>query len=148
VSRDIFNQTRLLRALSNLALNVSRDGASTASLGNLFQCFTTLIVKKFFLISSLSSLLGDPGLWGAVQADQLSLACMVSKWERFYSTFLQMPMQPLLCEGQQIFSGLHIFVGSCLRSVKIQKDKIALLYLINKKMQKEKAFSLPVVLLA
>jgi len=33
----------LLRALSNLVLNVSRDGASTTSLGNPFQCFTTLI---------------------------------------------------------------------------------------------------------
>ena len=30
----------LLRAPSNLALNDSRDGASTTSLGNLFQCFT------------------------------------------------------------------------------------------------------------
>jgi len=54
VSRNIFNQTRLLRALSNLAVNVSRDGASTASLGNLFQCFTSLTVKNFFLISNLN----------------------------------------------------------------------------------------------
>jgi len=30
-------QTRLPRATSSLALNASRDGASTASLGNLFQ---------------------------------------------------------------------------------------------------------------
>ncbi|KAK4807110.1 hypothetical protein QYF61_018451 [Mycteria americana] len=37
-----------------LTLTVSRDGASTTSLGNLFQCFTTLIVKNFFLISSLN----------------------------------------------------------------------------------------------
>ena len=42
MSRDIFNQIRLIRALSNLALNVSRDGASTTSLGNLVQCFTAL----------------------------------------------------------------------------------------------------------
>jgi len=42
----------VLRALSNLVLNVSRDGASTTSLGNPFQCFTTLTVKNFFLISS------------------------------------------------------------------------------------------------
>jgi len=54
VSRDIFNQTRLLRALSNLALNVSKDEASTTSLGNLCQCFITLIIKNFFLISSLN----------------------------------------------------------------------------------------------
>ena len=30
------DQTRLPRATSSLALNASRDGASTASLGNLF----------------------------------------------------------------------------------------------------------------
>jgi len=35
-------------------LNTSRDGASTTSLGSLFQCFTTLSVKKFFLISNLN----------------------------------------------------------------------------------------------
>jgi len=33
-------QTRLLRDTSSLALNASRDGASTTTLGNLFQCFT------------------------------------------------------------------------------------------------------------
>jgi len=27
-----------------------QGGAATASLGNLFQCFTTLMVKNFFLI--------------------------------------------------------------------------------------------------
>jgi len=50
--RDTANEIRVLRALSNLVLNVSRDGASTTSLGNPFQCFTTLIVKNFFLLSS------------------------------------------------------------------------------------------------
>jgi len=45
---------RLLRALSTPALNVSRGGTFTASLSNPFQCFTTLIVKNFFLISSLN----------------------------------------------------------------------------------------------
>ena len=51
-SRDIFNQTRLLRAPSNLAWNVSRDGAPTTSLGNLHQGFITLIVKisSFYLV--------------------------------------------------------------------------------------------------
>ncbi|KAK4831893.1 LOW QUALITY PROTEIN: hypothetical protein QYF61_020040 [Mycteria americana] len=53
-SRDIFKSIRLLRASSNLTLNVSRDEASTTSLGNLFLCFTTLIVKNFFLKSSLN----------------------------------------------------------------------------------------------
>ncbi|KAK4832092.1 hypothetical protein QYF61_020707 [Mycteria americana] len=45
---------RLLKAPSNLALNTSRDGAATTSLGNLFQGLTTLIVKNFFLISNLN----------------------------------------------------------------------------------------------
>ena len=36
------HQIRLPRATSSLALNASRDGASTASLGNLFQSVTTL----------------------------------------------------------------------------------------------------------
>ena len=39
---------------SSLALNASRDGASTASLGNLFRCITTLWVKNFLLISNLN----------------------------------------------------------------------------------------------
>ncbi|NXC12410.1 MTAP2 protein, partial [Corythaeola cristata] len=43
MGRDTFHRTRSLKASSSLALNTSRDGASTASLGNLFQCFTTLI---------------------------------------------------------------------------------------------------------
>jgi len=45
--RDIFNSIRLFTAPSNLTLNISRDGASTISLGN-------LIVKNFFFISSLN----------------------------------------------------------------------------------------------
>jgi len=51
VSRDIFNQTRLLRALSNLALNVSRDGASTTSLGKVGE-------EKKLLLSSSFPILG------------------------------------------------------------------------------------------
>jgi len=54
MSRHIFHQTRLLRAPSSLALNTARDGAATAYLGNLCQCFTTLMVKNFFLISNLN----------------------------------------------------------------------------------------------
>ena len=49
-------QTRLPRATSSLALNAFRDGASTASLGNLFQCVTTLWVKNFLLICILNLL--------------------------------------------------------------------------------------------
>jgi len=54
MSKDIYHQIRFLRVPSNLTTNVSRDRASTTSLGNLCQCFTTLIVKKFFSLSSLN----------------------------------------------------------------------------------------------
>jgi len=35
-------------------LNTSRDDDSTTFLGSLFQCLTTLSVKKFFLVSYLN----------------------------------------------------------------------------------------------
>ncbi|KAJ7427984.1 hypothetical protein WISP_02344 [Willisornis vidua] len=44
-----FHQPRLLQALSNLALDTSKDGAATASLGNLCQGLPTLITKNSFL---------------------------------------------------------------------------------------------------
>ena len=47
-------QTRLPRATSSVALNASRDGASTTSSGKLFQGATTLCVKNFLLISNLN----------------------------------------------------------------------------------------------
>ncbi|NXN38925.1 ACRBP protein, partial [Rhinoptilus africanus] len=52
--RDTSPWTRLLKAPSSLALSTSMEGASTASLGSLFQCLTTLIVKNIFLISNLN----------------------------------------------------------------------------------------------
>ena len=54
MSRDPFQQPRVLRAPSNLALNPAREEAATASLGSLGQCFTTLMGKNFFLISNLT----------------------------------------------------------------------------------------------
>jgi len=54
MSRDTFHQTRVLKALSNLALNPAREGAATASLGNLGQGFTTPRAKNFFLVSDLN----------------------------------------------------------------------------------------------
>ena len=41
-------------APSSVALNASEEGASTASLGKLFQCLTALTGRNFFLISSLN----------------------------------------------------------------------------------------------
>lgn len=40
----------------NLALNNSRNGAIVASLSNMFQCITTLIVKNLFLIHNQNAL--------------------------------------------------------------------------------------------
>ena len=42
--------SRLHRTASRQVLNISRDGDSTTSLGNLFQCFVTLKVSKLFLL--------------------------------------------------------------------------------------------------
>ena len=54
MKRDIHSSLKWLRTHSSLALDVSRNRASTTSLGNLFQCLTTLTVKYFFLISNLN----------------------------------------------------------------------------------------------
>jgi len=54
MSKDVFSWIRLLQAPSNLALSTAREGAATASLGNLGQGLTTLSVKNSFLISSLN----------------------------------------------------------------------------------------------
>lgn len=51
MSRDVFNQIRLHRALSNLAWKVSSKGiykVSSKGIFNQFQCFNTEIVKTFF----------------------------------------------------------------------------------------------------
>ena len=62
MGRDTFHRTRLLKAPANLALNAAREGAATASLGSLCQDLTTLMVKKFFLISNLLSFSLEPFL--------------------------------------------------------------------------------------
>jgi len=54
LDRGTSHQIRLPQALSNLALKVSRHGAPTASLSNMFQCLTALIMKNFFLIPNLN----------------------------------------------------------------------------------------------
>ena len=45
---------QVLRALPSLTSGVSRDGASSTSLGNLCHCLTTFIVKNFVLMSNLN----------------------------------------------------------------------------------------------
>lgn len=46
MSREIFSYIKFLRALPNVTLNVPRNGASMASLGNLCPCFTIPIVRE------------------------------------------------------------------------------------------------------
>jgi len=55
MGRDIFHQTRLLKAPSSLALNTAREGAATASLSSLGQGLITLRVKNFFFLSNLNA---------------------------------------------------------------------------------------------
>lgn len=50
MDRDIFKQSKLLKAPSNVALDVSKDEAPNTSLGSLFLAFTTLHVKNLFLM--------------------------------------------------------------------------------------------------
>ena len=54
IGRDTSHQIELFKAPFSLALNAYREGTLKTSLGNLFQCLTTLTVNSFFLISSLN----------------------------------------------------------------------------------------------
>ena len=47
-ARSRFSQSRLLRTLSSQGLNVSKDGDSTTSLGNLFWCLPCSHWKRLF----------------------------------------------------------------------------------------------------
>jgi len=44
------SQSRLPRAMSSLVLNISMNSYSTISLGNLFQCLSTLIAKRCLFV--------------------------------------------------------------------------------------------------
>ena len=48
--RSRVSYSRLHRTLSRWVLNISREGDSITSLGNLFQCPVTLRLKKLFLM--------------------------------------------------------------------------------------------------
>lgn len=54
VGRGTFHYTRLPKAPSNLALNVSKKGAFPTSIGKLFWGLITLTVKNFFQTSNLN----------------------------------------------------------------------------------------------
>jgi len=85
-------KTRLPRVTSSLALNASSNRASTISLGNLFQCVTTLWVKKFLLISNLNlpcpSLKTFPLVLSLFRLDPEDLAyqTLLLYWQRVFSS--------------------------------------------------------------
>jgi len=76
----------MLRAPSSLTLNVSKDGASTISLGNLLQCLTTITVKNCFLISNLDLLSFSLKSYSLALSQQTLLKSL-------YSSFLQPPFR-------------------------------------------------------
>ena len=55
VCRVANHQTRLPRATSSLALNASRDGASTASLGNVWDASTAFVWLLFVFFSTFTT---------------------------------------------------------------------------------------------
>jgi len=73
MNRDTYRYTRLLRDLSRLTLDVARDGTSNISVGNLCQCFTTVIIKNFVLISDLNILCSSLKLSPFVLSQQIQL---------------------------------------------------------------------------
>ena len=63
---------------SSLTLQVSKNRASTTSLGNLCQCFTTLTVKRFCLMSSLNLSSFSLKLFPLVLSQQMLLRSLPS----------------------------------------------------------------------
>ena len=101
--RDICSLIRLLRVLSSLTLNISKDGTSTTTLGNMFQCLITLIAKNFFLISSLNL--------PSFSLKPLPLVLSETLLRSLYSSFLQTPFRywkaALRCPWNFLFSKLN-----------------------------------------
>jgi len=100
-------QTRLPRATSSLALNASRDGASTASVGNLFSASPPSVWNNFLLRSNLNlpclSLKPFPlvlSLDVQVSSTNVLLLCCPSSGP--YNSLIP-------CNIQGLFSSFHCF---------------------------------------
>ncbi|KAK4825361.1 hypothetical protein QYF61_026880 [Mycteria americana] len=95
---------RLLRAPT---LNVSRNGASTTSLGNLFQCFITLTVRNFFLTSSLN----------LPSFSLKPLPLVLSEWVllKILEGFNKVSPQPSLLQAEQPQLSQPVLVGEVLQ---------------------------------
>jgi len=65
MERDTFHYSMLLKAPSSLALNMAREGAATASLGNLFHIYKphTLTILKCYVNSYPHALMQTGAQW-------------------------------------------------------------------------------------
>ena len=118
MGRDTFHYTRLLKARSNLALNIAREGAATASLGNLCQGLTALTVQNFFLVSSLNlpsfslkSFPLVPSLHALVKSPSPALLQALQVLEGCYKVCLQ----PSLLWTEQPQLSLPVLIGEVLQ---------------------------------
>lgn len=75
-------------ALSSLAVKVSRDEASTTTLGNAFQCLTTLTVEEFFLPGISGETVGISQVLNKGQVQLTVLYLCLSNSSTFYSGVL------------------------------------------------------------
>jgi len=127
-----------LSTTSKRFLNTSRDGDSTTPLGSLFQCLTTLSVRKCFLISNLNSpwhnLRPFPLVLSSVTSEKrptpLSLEAPFRYWKRAITSHLSLllprlnspssfslSMQTSSCSKGCGMQGLHVVaVPLCCRS--------------------------------
>ena len=101
-----------LSTTSTLSLSTSRNGDSTISLGSLFQYFTTLSEKKFFLISNLNL------PWHNLRLFSLILSLLTRRWSRpppchnllpgSCESYKVPPEPPLLQTKQSYIPQLHL----------------------------------------
>jgi len=110
--------TPLPRATSSLALNSSRDGASTTSLGNLFQCVTTTGKNP------------APTFWPGFSSDKI----LHLWWRGVWSQNNQL-MTPIVCSGlipESKTGTMHSTSFShFLKTITPSKLKIAVLFLVQ-----------------
>jgi len=100
----------LSRAPSNMTLNVSRDGALTASLGSLCQCLTILWVKNFFPTSNLNFSYFSLKPFSLV----LSLSNHVKSSLQVLGCFNEFSSEPSLLQAKQAQLPQPFFTGEML----------------------------------
>jgi len=88
-----------LSTTSKRFLNTSRDSDSTTTLGSPFQCFTTLSVKKCFLISNLNlpwhNLRPFPLILSPVSSEKRPTPLWLQAPFRYWKRAIRSPLSPL-----------------------------------------------------